>query len=116
MVTGYDLSVRTFQYKIDSYWGETEQWHSFYSQMANDFHFIGVAFIMFFLGFLLSKVWLSVLFYDSFYGKMLIPLFAILVIFIPANNQVFGFAPTLSYFIIVLWLWFFEYKKIRIIR
>jgi len=109
-----DLSKMTFQYKVDAYWGETAQWHSFYSHLANDFHFIGVAFVMLFLGFYLSRIWLTAIYYNSLYGKILLPLFILLIIFIPANNQVFGFMDTLSYFIVISVFWFFEQYKVRV--
>lgn len=111
ILTGIDLVERTYQYKVDDYWGRTAQWHSFYGQMANDIHFIGVAFLMLLLGFYLSKIWISILVSDSFYGKLLIPLFVLFMVFIPANNQVLGFMGTFSYFVIVSFLWLFESKK-----
>ena len=45
---GTNLNENTYQHKITRKWDEKAAWHSFYSQMANDFSFIGVIFLMFF--------------------------------------------------------------------
>lgn len=105
-LTGNELSKYTYQHKIDSVWGETAQWHSVYSHFANDFHFLGVIAWNFVMGFYLAKLWKSYLDHDDFYSKSLLPLFVILIIFIPANNQVFGFLETLSAFFFMSLLWF----------
>lgn len=109
-LTGIDISSLTFQSKITHVWDESVQWHSFYSQVANDVGFVGVAFVMFFLGGLLARVWMSVIYRNSFYGAAFLPILAILFIFIPANNQVFGSIDTVSYFVAVMFLWVFEGK------
>jgi len=106
-VVGESLSHLTFQEKISDIWDSQAQWHSFYAHIANDVHFIGVVFVMFFLGFYLARVWLSAL-DDNIYAKLLIPLVALIFLFIPANNQVFGYLETFSYFLIVNILWLFS--------
>ncbi len=111
-VVGESLSHLTFQEKISDIWDSQAQWHSFYAHMANDVHFIGVVFVMFFLGFYLARVWLSAL-DDNIYAKLLIPLVALLFLFIPANNQVFGYLETFSYFLIVNILWLFSSFRSR---
>lgn len=113
MITNIDISDWTFQSRISHLWDKDAQWHSFYGQVANDFGFIGVAFLMLFLGFFFSRVWLTVVFNKSFYGVALLPLFTLMFLFFPANNQVFGYIDTLSYFTIVGFLWLFEGKRIK---
>lgn len=105
-VTGYDLSQYTYQHKIDAVWGETAQWHSLYSHIANDFHFFGVAVWLFVIGFYFSKLWKSLLDDNNMYAKFLLPLFGVLFVFMPANNQVFGFLETFSAFFFMSLLWF----------
>ena len=102
---GYDFSKYTYQHKVSSSWGEA-QWHSLYSQLANDFHFSGVAVWNFIMGFYLSKLWKSFLDEDNLYSKFLLPLFALIIIWTPANNQVFGYLETFStfYFMTIIWL------------
>jgi hypothetical protein len=67
---------------------------------------------MFIIGFLFSRVWLSILLQNSFFGAALMPIYIIMFIFFPANNQVFGYIDTFSYFIFISIFWFFEDKKI----
>lgn len=114
MISGVDVSSLTFQARIDNIWDKSVQWHSFYGQFANDVGFIGLAFLLFAIGFFFAKVWKSVLYEKSFYGLALIPIFTIMFIFFPANNQVFGYIDTLSYFIFVTFLWLLNSKQIRV--
>ena len=116
VVFGIDISNSTFQSRISDKWDVSAQWHSLYGQMANDVGLIGVGFLMLFLGLFLSKVWISVIYRNSFYGLGVLPIFGILIIFIPANNQVFGYIDTFSYAIIVTIFWFFEDKKMRFLK
>jgi hypothetical protein len=108
---GIEISARTFQQKIDGIWSETAQWHSFYSYFANDFHFTGVAFVCFFISFLLAKVWFSFIRDGNVFAGAAIPIFSILIIFIPANNQIFSFLDGLSAFIISMYLWWLSNRK-----
>lgn len=112
MLTGIDVSNLTLQAQISEYWSSA-QWHSFYGQFANDFGFVGLSVLMFILGCFLSRVWASVIYNNSFYGMSLLPILALMFIFFPANNQVFGYIDTLSYFLFMSLFWFFEDKKLR---
>lgn len=115
-ITGIDISPLTFQHRISHLWDESAQWHSFYGQFANDFGLIGVAFFLFLLGYYLSRIWSSIIFNNSFYGAALMPIFMLMFIFFPANNQVFAYIDTLSYFIFISIFWILEGKKVRINR
>jgi hypothetical protein len=104
-LTGIDLFPYTYQFKINAVWDATGRWHSIYSYIANDVHFIGVVFWNFLIAFLFSKVWMSLIRENNLYAKFLLPLFFVMIIFMPANNQVFGFLETFSAFLIGLILW-----------
>lgn len=110
---GADLRSRTFQYKIDHIWGETTQWHSLYSFFANDFHFLGVSLVCFFIAYMMAFFWLEFLGSGNIYAGAIMPVFAILIIFIPANNQIFGFLDGLSSFFWFLVFWFFSSRKFK---
>lgn len=112
-LTGIDLSVLTYQHKISPNWNEFAQWHSFYAHFANDFHFAGVAIICFILGFFIARVWIRFLVHSELSSFLLIPILFLLVIFIPANNQIFGLLDTLSAFVILFLIWFIRGRKIR---
>lgn len=105
-VTGVDILSHTYQHKITQYWGENTQWHSVYSHLANDLTFFGVGVWFFIFFFFLSQVWTSFVDAGNLYAFYLMPLFMMFIIFIPANNQVFGFIETFSAFIIISGLWF----------
>ena len=112
-----DLISRTFQYKINDEWHRLVQWHSFYSQIANDVGFYGVSIVMFILGYLLSAIFRSAIIDNNLVAKSMIPLFVIMFIYMPANNQVFNFMETLFSFIFLFIIWkFFSYKTDRVIN
>jgi hypothetical protein len=113
LITGFDISKLTFQSRIGHYWDESAQWHSFYGQFANDFGLLGMSGFLFVLGYLLATVWQSAILLRSFYGAALMPIFAIMFIFFPANNQVFAYIDMLSYFIFVTMFWLFEGRKVK---
>lgn len=102
---GVDLAPRTFQQKIHEQWSATSQWHSAYSQWANDVGFLGVAFVMLALGFYACAIWTSALATHNVAAVCSIPLLTTLIIFIPANNQVFNIFESLTTFIILFIAW-----------
>ena len=114
LLTGLDVSSDTYQRRNDHFWGEYSMWHSFYGQIANDFSPYGIIFVMFFFGWYFGKIWLSVLSRNSFFGAAMMPIFAIMFIFFPANNQVFGYIDSISYFFFISFFWFFENYKIKL--
>lgn len=113
LISGYDISNLTYQHRISDYWDKSAQWHSFYGQFANDFGIFGLIFLMVALGYHFAMICQSATIQKSFYAAALIPIFAIMFIFFPANNQVFAFIDMLSYFIFINVFWFFEGKKIK---
>lgn len=114
MLTGIDVGVDTYQRRNDRIWGEYSMWHSFYGQVANDFSPYGIILLMYVIGWYFAKIWLSVIMRNSFYGAAMMPIFAIMFIFFPANNQVFGYIDSISYFFIISLFWFFENYKIKL--
>ncbi len=114
LITGYDISNLTYQHRISHYWDKSAQWHSFYGQFANDFGIYGLIFLMVALGYHFAMICQSAIIQKSFYAAALIPIFVIMFIFFPANNQVFAFIDMISYFIFVNVFWFFEGKKIKV--
>tara|TARA_Y100000766_G_C18912776_1_gene609300 strand:- start:1146 stop:2471 length:1326 start_codon:yes stop_codon:yes gene_type:complete len=112
-LTGIDLSLLTYQNKIDPFWDEYSQWHSFYAHFANDFHFAGVTLVSFVLGYFIARVWIRFLHYSDLISYLLIPVLFLLVVFIPANNQVFGLLDTFSTFFFLFILWVIGGRKIN---
>ncbi|MEX5626181.1 hypothetical protein ACI51W_04040 [Pseudomonas marginalis] len=111
---GFDIRDRTFQHKISEQWDEFVYWHSFYSYIANDVGFFGVAIIMLILGAYFSWIYLSAIMYEDFFARMLLPLFGILFLYIPANNQVFGFLETMTSFWVLTVLFIFSRPRVSL--
>jgi len=109
-LTGVDLSILTYQHKIGEYWGEFAQWHSLYAHFANDFHFGGVTLVSLLLGYFIARVWIRFIVYSDLISYLFLPLIMLLVIFIPANNQVFSLLDTFSTFVVLFLAWCFKDK------
>lgn len=109
-ILGIDVTNRTYQHKITNKWDENASWHSFYSYFANDISFYGVILLMFILGMLLAFVFKDAL-AGNLIAKLLLPLFLILFIYMPANNQLFTQMQTFCAFYELICIWLFT--KIR---
>lgn len=101
-VLGNDFSERTYQAKIDHIWSETRQWHSAFSQFANDVHFIGVGVVLFFISMIYSAAYMLAMKYRFREAVYLLPLISMFYLFLPANNQVFGYLETLVAFLVLV--------------
>ncbi len=110
---GLNVTERSFQRKINDRWNEHEQWHSAYSHFANDVSFPGVCVVMLLLGFYFSMVVSAAITSNDFIAKLLLPLFGILFLYLPANNQVFSFLETMSSFWILTAVFLYFNKKNR---
>ncbi|WHN66364.1 hypothetical protein [Cysteiniphilum sp. QT6929] len=102
---GADLNSKTYQHKVNSEWNEYALWHSFYSQVANDFSFYGLIILMFFIGIVFASVYISILIYNDLLAKILFTIFGIMFLFMPMNNQVFNNMELLIAFSLLLVLW-----------
>lgn len=94
---GFDIIKRSYQHRTER-WDHSVFWHSAYTDFANDVSFPGVGLVMFILGFYLAKVFTWAVVFDNFIAKLLLPIFAILFLYMPANNQVFSFLELMSSF------------------
>lgn len=115
LLSGQNISDLTLQYRVSDYWHHSAQWHSFYSQIANDVGFTGVILVMSILGYLMARCWKTALASHSVYAASLLPLFAILIIFMPANNQVLGYIPGVSYAVIIGFLSLVDTGRVKVL-
>lgn len=111
IVSGENLAPLTFQEKTNHLWGAYSRWHSIYTHFANDVHFVGVGVVMFFIGGLFGFTWKLAVLQKNTYAVTLVPIYAFMFLFFPANNQVFGFVATLSAFIFGNFLMFVTFQK-----
>lgn len=103
-----NFAERTFQAKVSNYWHSDRQWHSAFSEFANDVHFIGVGVVMGFLFFWLAVTWMLAARFGYREAVYLMPLHAMSIFFLPANNQVFGFIDSLSAYVFLSFLILFR--------
>ncbi len=108
---GIDVQDRTYQHKITKQWDENGHWHSFYSYIANDVSFYGVIPVMLVLGLYFGCICKDVIMNNSLIGKMLLPLFMIMFMYMPANNQVFTAMATFTAFFELTFLWFLSKSR-----
>lgn len=112
-IFGIDVSDRTYQHKITEEWHESQHWHSFYSYIANDVSFYGVILVMFIIGIYFGLVWKDVIENNSLIGKLLLPLFLIMFIYMPANNQMLTNMATFCAFFELTFIWVYMYIRNR---
>ncbi|OCH11920.1 hypothetical protein A6E05_10120 [Aliivibrio sp. 1S165] len=114
---GFNVREHTYQRKITSLWNENVYWHSAYSYFANDFSFKGVVVVMFLLGYLFALLIYKIINFNDIFSKLLLPLFAIMILYLPANNQVFSFLEYMIPFWFLLFMIIisaYVYKKYKI--
>lgn len=109
---GTDIVSRMYQEKITNVWSRTINWHSFYSQMANDVSFFGVIAVMFILGIILSKVWNDIQVYDNPIAKLFFVTLLPVFIFMPMNNQMGNIYGTFFSFWVLFILWVITRKYV----
>lgn len=78
-------------------------WYSIYTWLASDFTFWGVPVIMFLIGYALGTSWLDTIYKRTIYSSVVLCLFAQMIFYFFANNQIlsFAFVP----FIVSVFLW-----------
>ncbi len=64
----------------------TSMWPSAYTQFADDLTFLGVIFLMFFMGFVLYFIWIDAINGHNIFAILLLSLVAVQYLFLPANN------------------------------
>lgn len=104
----FDLNLyeKTYQNRMSVFgWHPFVNWHSFYVWVANDVHYIGVIIVMFLIGYLFGSVYKNVILYDDPLALVLLCLTTIMILYIPANNQLLSYPTTFMAFWITLIYW-----------
>lgn len=104
---GIDVTPRTYQAKVSEQWDADMKWHSFYSYMANDVSFYGVILLMFIMGAFLAITWKDAIWGKNLISQCLLPLFIIMFLYMPANNQIFSVMQSCCAFLELTFLWAF---------
>ncbi|MGG7619585.1 O-antigen polymerase [Bacillus coreaensis] len=108
-----ELWERTYQYKMDLLWDSRVNWHTIYVWFANDFGLLGVPIIMALIGFMFCLIFRDVKEHKSVLATILLPLYVLMILFIPANNIIFDNPLMFIPFIFFNILWIFS-KRWRV--
>lgn len=78
-------------------------WHTMYLWLANQFTFIGVPFVVYYIGYFFAQSWNDMIKANNDYSVIVFSFFIIMVLYLYANNQVLSDSAT------SFWLWFILY-------
>lgn len=110
-----NLYENTYQNRMSIFnWHPYSNWHSFYVWVANDVHYLGVIIAMFLMGYLFGSTYKNVILNNDPIALVLFCLVTIMIIYIPANNQILSYPTTFMAFWILLIYWYFR-KKYRFV-
>ena len=70
----------------------TVNWHSIYLWLANDFTFLGVPIVIYFIGYFFAQSWCDSLHRKNILALPVLALFSVMVFYFFANNQVISFS------------------------
>lgn len=101
-----DIVPYTLMYTNSQGWPYGVVWHTAYTWFASDVHWIGVVFIMYGMGYLLSLVYRSAVSSRDPVSVGLLLLLLMFVVFIPMNNKLFALSDTFFafFFYLICWL------------
>jgi hypothetical protein len=106
-----DLAEKSYPGRVAqaTQWAYSINWHSIYPWLASDLTFVGALVAMYLLGRLFSLLWQDYLWDKNPIAITLLSLVLLIFFYIPANNQVFGFAiPSAAFWVLFVW-----WKKTR---
>jgi hypothetical protein len=107
---GLDILPMTYLGKMNFVWDAQMNWHTFYTWIANDVSYYGVFIVMFLLG-----IMTSLIIHDArsgnYYAIGLLPLYTIMLVFLPANNVVMS-TPITSMSFMALHFMYFSTRRI----
>ncbi len=110
-----DIVGLTYPGKIEYMgWDRLVNWHSFYTWIASDVSFYGVPFVMILVGWMLAVSWIGASCCGDPYSTGMFTLMVMLVVYIPANNQVFAFYHTWCAFWGLFCVWALKRFSLRI--
>ncbi|MBM7706081.1 hypothetical protein JOD03_000983 [Chryseomicrobium aureum] len=110
-----EIFSKTYPYKtISSGWDPLITWSSIFPWLASDITFMGTMFILFILGYLLAISLKDLVEKNNYLALPLICQVSIIIIYIPANNQMLQMGESFFTFILTLLLWIFT-RRFKII-
>jgi hypothetical protein len=116
LITGDEqLETRTYTYRngVDG-WNQENYWSSLVTWIANDVGFTGAVVVLGLLGFLWGRLWRDATYGHNDSAAVLFGLIMIMLVYLPANNQVFGSYEGYTVFFVWLALWLRQ-RRVRVI-
>jgi hypothetical protein len=107
LLTGDDeMEARTYTYRngIDG-WNQENYWSSMITWIANDVGFPGAVLVLGLIGFMWGRTWRDATFGQNDPAAVLFCLFMVMLVYLPANNQVFASYDGYTTFFVWLVLW-----------
>lgn len=103
-----DLQWHTFPGKLElaEGWGMLTLWHSIYPWIASDVGFPGTLVVMFLIGRFFAKSWIYSIKYSDPLSILLCSYLLIMLLYIPANNQIMQNAESSIGFVLTFSAWF----------
>lgn len=104
-ICGYDPTPDTYMWILQENEGIsiTINWHTLYLWLANDFTFLLVPIIIYYIGYFFSKTWCDAVYGKNAYAYPTFCLFLIMSFYCFANNQIFSFSFIPFFFWIILY-------------
>ena len=90
----YDPTSDTYMHLLESNHNidMSINWHSIYVWLANDFSFLGVPIVIYFVGYFLAQTWCDSVVGKNVWAFPIMTLFVIMSMYFFANNQVLSFS------------------------
>lgn len=86
-------------------------WNTIFPWLASDYTWIGAALFFIFVGYFMAKAWKEVILNDNIISYIVFCETIILILFIPANNQLFhGYDAFISTWVLII-VWLFRRRK-----
>lgn len=106
---GISIGEITYPERLESLigWSSKARWHTIFPWFASDFTFIGALFIVCLFIYMFARVWKDAILNKNICAVILIPQFIIMLLFIPANNQIFITSSSLITFVYTSMIWMF---------
>jgi hypothetical protein len=105
-LTGFDVSNDTYPARLEKFGIDRGiNWHTMYAWYASDLTFPGVVLLMFVIGYYFAQSWISALRGVNPYAIAVFTLFFVMILYVPANNQVMSFTPTAFAFPVLFAKW-----------
>lgn len=105
-ITG--IAERTYLSRMGEVFGRNglASWNTIFPWLAGDITFIGIPIFFLFVGYIMAVSWKEIIYKDNAISYLMFTLICILILYIPANNQIFHSYESFisTWCVIIFWL------------